>query len=105
MTMRNFAWLTFLVILGLPAVTRADGSPKPTKHCPKPSYSPLHYWVPQLYRVVYQHHVPPGLYAVNESYSHLQPRFVICPYPCPPVPAADRCSPYLAPPASAPIPE
>jgi hypothetical protein len=102
MTLRTLAWLTLLACLALPGATRADACPGTSKHCPKPSYSCLHWWVPQLYRCAYRHHVPRGLYDVEDRYPHLPPTFVICPYPCPPVEPAQRCSPHLAPPASAP---
>jgi hypothetical protein len=63
--------------------------------CPPPHYSPLHYWVPQLYRICAEHKTPKGLYAPHDCHTDVPISGIVAPYPCPPVPPAELPSPYL----------
>jgi hypothetical protein len=62
--------------------------------CPPPSYSPLHYWAPTLYRLHARH-----LGGLPESYTptsfpDLPIQYRITPYPCPPVAPATAAASY-----------
>jgi hypothetical protein len=65
--------------------------------CPKPDYSPLHYWAPTLYRCRAYHHDPQYIYPPL-----LEPRITpgchIQRFPCPPVPPAVSAADYPVPP-------
>lgn len=51
--------------------------------CPKPSYSPAHYWTPSLFRINACIHGPRvDLYAPDRV-PGIPPRYQIQPFPCP----------------------
>ncbi|HXG10848.1 MAG TPA: hypothetical protein VNK04_13905 [Gemmataceae bacterium] len=82
------AALLLSVVLMIPAEVSA-GPLFPYKHCPKPSYSPFHYWTPSLYRVGAHFHGPVvPLYAPDQA-PGLEPRIQILRFPCPAVYPAD----------------
>jgi hypothetical protein len=108
---RTGKWGLTALIVGLGLVlsqqARADGLRY--WDCPKPSYSPLHYWAPSLYRArAYTNPYPPGLYA-TDHFPGVPFGYNVQTFPCP---AADPAAlPYSYPftvsppaPSSAPRP-
>ncbi len=98
-------WGVAVLVAGL--LTPAAGRAWPTAGwcnppgCPKPCYSPFHYWTPQLYRVYACCHNPhEPIYAVDRC-PEIQPGYQVQTFPCPPVPPAALYGP-AKPPAPAP---
>jgi hypothetical protein len=56
------------------------------KDCPRPSYSPLHYWTPSLYTCYAYHHDQRGVYATQYRYPEVPNSYRIIRYPCPAAP-------------------
>ena len=66
-------------------------------HCPKPSYSPVHYWAPTLYRVYACFHGPQVPLVAPVRCLPVGGNGRIVRYPCPPVDPAHYDSPYAGP--------
>jgi hypothetical protein len=94
---RKLGWLMALVF-GTVLMTAGDGYAGPLlgwhkADCPRPSYSPFHYWTPSLYRANAYFHGPHlGMYAPNRE-PGIPPRYQINSYPCP---AVDPATLYRA---------
>jgi hypothetical protein len=81
-----------------PAVSRAGpllgllGHRQP--ECPPPSYSPLHYWAPNLYRLHAHHQCSSEASCAPASYPDLPIHYRIIRYPCPTVDSATSAAAY-----------
>jgi hypothetical protein len=99
MLRKTATWLGLSLLAGLvmPERSAAEHPWLQHLHCPKPSYSPLHYWTPTLYRVAACLHGPhvPLIAPVRCLPAGGNGRIV--PYPCPPVDPAHYDSPYAGP--------
>ena len=73
--------LTALLALSVPAGAGPLGKHEPG--CPPASYSPLHYWAPNLYRLRAWFHAPAAYHYPPARYPHIAPQFEILTYPCP----------------------
>jgi hypothetical protein len=72
-----------------------DGAVGKHAKCPKPSYSPLHYWVPAVDRCYAFYSGRPLHYIYAPvSYPTVPLHFQSTRYPCPPVPPAVFASNY-----------
>jgi hypothetical protein len=85
--------LAALLLAGLAAPARADSllgeHLRRHKNCPKPSYSPVHYWAPTLVRVRAHFHGPRVSPYVPDRHPGDPADMAIIKYPCPAVdPAA-----------------
>ena len=65
------------------------------KDCPRPSYSPLRYWAPQLVRVHDCVHGPRLSSYPPDMHPEIPPTYIILKYPCP---ATDPASTVIQPP-------
>src|SRR3954451_15317098 len=97
---RGWRAAVLVVGAGLPAPAAAGSIFEAWKGppCPPPSYSPLHYWAPALFRLSNRLHSP-GLPAhAPDCYPHLPPPgYREFAYPCPPVDPAAAADRYLGP--------
>jgi hypothetical protein len=81
-----------------PAVCRAGPLLSRLDHrkpeCPSSSYSPLHYWAPNLYRLHAHPQCGPEASCAPVSYPDLPIRYRIIQYPCPTVDSATSAAAY-----------
>lgn len=85
------AWVAaglLTLALGSPGSAGGPGAPCARDSCPKPSYSPCHYWVPSWCRLRAFCHPPAlSLYASGPPTTAPAPQHVIG-FPCPDAPPA-----------------
>ena len=92
--------LTALIALWLvaPSVSRAGPLRDLLAHrqpdCPAPSYSPLHYWAPNLYRLHAHHPHGSEAFAPSPSCPDMPARYHIIRYPCPTIDPAVAAAAY-----------
>jgi hypothetical protein len=80
----TIATLTFLVGLLAPNGARAEHG---YRDCPGSSYSSVHYWAPQLYRVYACRYGPKMNTYAPDRHPEIEPSFKLVRFRCPPVPA------------------
>jgi hypothetical protein len=62
---------------------RTEASPPRYWHCPKPSYSPLHYWTPTLYSGASLLNPHPGYLYAQDRHPDVPKNVIRTPFPCP----------------------
>ncbi len=79
--MRRALVLAALLAASAPAV--AGPFKKHGTDCPPSSYSHLHYWAPNLYRLKAHFHAPANYVYTPDRHPHITPSYDILAYPCP----------------------